>query len=329
VVSTVGHYFADLSAVVGARWNAFWFRTRAGWHLELMRILLGTITLVWLGSFTRDLVRWFGKEGMFPGETIYRVLTGGDPSVPVYGQSHLFYLESPTALAVAHAVAILVVLLFTLGIVSRLTGPATAAVALAYVHRAPLVTGPFETVLTMLLLYLCLAPTGRVMALGRVVAADANRRTLMANIATRLMQVHLAALYVMTGLTKLGHLAWWTGDATWHLMAQSEFRLIDVTFLRRSPLVLDGLTHAWVLFDLLYGVLIWNRWARPLLLLAACVVWTGAALLTGRVGLAAVMVVANLAFVPPAVVAGWYGAVRSRLGKNRQRSKVPSAVEHV
>jgi hypothetical protein len=61
-------------------------------------------------------------------------------------------------------------------------------------------------------------------------------------------------------------------------------------------------THVIVAFELLFPVLIWNRLARPALLAAAVLVYVPLTLVTGLALFFASLLVANLAFVSPAVL---------------------------
>jgi hypothetical protein len=111
---------------------------------------------------------------------------------------------------------------------------------------------------------------------------------------------------LLIGLSKLGAVVWWTGDATWLLMTDSQHRLIDATPLAFHSFVVQGITHAWVFFDLVFPLLIWIRKARPLLIGISVVVWTWTGLVTGCVGFSMLMIVSNLAFVSTEVVEGWF-----------------------
>jgi hypothetical protein len=114
-----------------------------------------------------------------------------------------------------------------------------------------------------------------------------------------LLQVHLAAIYVMIGLTMLAGETWWVGDALWWLMAHAESRLVDLTALGRSEggrLFINLLTHGIVAFMLLYGLLVWHRLARPILVFASFFVWTLLGLLTGLISYALLMIGLNVLF---------------------------------
>ena len=128
--------------------------------------------------------------------------------------------------------------------------------------------------------------------------ADRGTDSVAANISVRMMQVHISALYLMMGLTKLAGETWWRGDAIWWLAASTESRLWDLTFLHRFPLLINFWTHAVVAFELLFAILIWNRLVRPLLLWIGLVMWLSLAMVTGQVSFCVMMLIANLCFVP-------------------------------
>jgi hypothetical protein len=93
--------------------------------------------------------------------------------------------------------------------------------------------------------------------------------------------------------------SWWSGEAMWYLVARTESRLLDLTFLHAHPFAINLWTHAVVAFALLFGVLIWNRLARPLLLVLAVVIWLPLAFVTGSLAWFAMLLIANLAFASP------------------------------
>ena len=271
--------------------------------------------MAYVGSHTTDLVRWFGANGLLPADDVGRLITGQlSGAAEHFHWSYLTWFQSPAELWTVHALGLMVLALFTIGVFARITSVLSFVVVMSYVHRAPMITGQFEPVLTMLLFYLCLAPSGNYLSvtswlsrrtrLPQSAAPQKAETSWAANVHLRLMQIHLSWLYLFMGLTKLGGVMgepneapWWRGYAIWTLLARSESRLVDLTFLHSQPLLWNAWTHAIVLFELSFAILIWNRTARPLLLLAAVVSWLSLALVTGLVSFCLVMLVANLAFV--------------------------------
>ena len=122
--------------------------------------------------------------------------------------------------------------------------------------------------------------------------------TVSANLALRLIQLHLVLIYGMAGLAKLQGQAWWTGMAIWGTLAAGEFSLLDFTWLAAWPYVLNLMTHAALALELGYGVLIWVRVLRPLVIAAAVALHVGIALdAPGLTEFGLAMIAANLAFV--------------------------------
>jgi len=280
-------------------WNGFWYTRVDPYGLCVIRILTGMISLYFAASFTPELIRWFGHDGILNRETV-RALSGD------FHLSYFNWTTKPAELWILHIAGLVVLTLFTAGFITRITSILAVVVMISYIQRAPMITGLAEPVVVMLMLYLCIAPCGTYLSVDRLL--QVRRATgwgedltgsWSANISMRLIQVHLAALYLMMGMMKLGGTTWWSGQAVWWLLAHPDSRLVDLTFLHRSEFLLNAWTHAIVLFELTFGILIWNRVARPLLLWTACIVWPSVALATGLIWFAAIMLVANLAFVPP------------------------------
>ena len=153
-----------------------------------------------------------------------------------------------------------------------------------------MVTNQFEAILCMLFLYLSVGSLC-------VDFRDRNALSWTSNVVTRLIQVHLCGFYVLIATSKLGSPVWWTGEAAWYLITDVQHRLVDLAVLTNSPFLMNGITHLWLLTELLFPVLIWNRHTRPLMLLLVTISWIWTAFLTGLVAYSLLMFAANLVFV--------------------------------
>ena len=294
MIRAIQNYGNELVDVVGSEWNRFWFTPLQANHLWWLRRVVLVITLLWLLSFSGQLSLVFGNQGWLTLEVVHQTTTDGDLSRTATGFSHLFVGNSPIFLWATHAVAIAVVVAAVAGFHAWLTTPLSLLVVLSYIHRSPMLTTPFETVLCMLLLYLSIGPFNN---------RHSNTKSWTANLSTRLIQIHLCGLYLLIATSKLGTIVWWTGDASWYLMTDYQHRLIDLSAMTQSTYAMNAITHAWLLFELLFPVLIWVKTLRPLVIFIACTVWAFAALITGQVGYCVLMTIANLAFVDPAYLA--------------------------
>ena len=304
-------YFSELAEGIGGHWNRFWFRGVDPFPLAVLRIAVGLVAFWYFATFTFDLVRWFGPFGILPNAVVREITGAADaamalgPQQGVYRFSLLQLGDSPAYLWTIHLAGLASALLLTIGCWTRWANLLTLVILLSYVHRGPMLTGQLEPILSMLLLYLCIGPSGVAFSVdhrrARRRAGDSDRgatRSVAANISLRLIQIHLVGFYLVMGLSKLGSEVWWVGEAVWLLIASSHSRLVDLTFLNDSPYVLNLWTHAIVLFELSYAVLIWNRLARPLLIVASIIIWGSLAIVTGLLAYCALMVMANTAFIP-------------------------------
>lgn len=305
MIASITNYFSELSESTGTAWNRFWFNPRETWILAVIRLLVGLLATYSLIAYTPDLVYWFEGDGLLTVETVERYR-----DISRVSFSYLDYLPTAGELIGVHIVAIVVTLLFAMGLWTRVTSILALVVMLSYAHRAPMLVSEFEPILLMLMFYLCLAPCGATFSVDHWLAlrrnnnaalnAGADQGSVMATIATRLIQVHFAAVVLMMVLAKLRGEVWWTGEALWWLAARSETRLVDVSgVLRSKELLYDSLTHLVVLFELLFPVLVWNRLARPLLLVCGAVVWISLGVLSGNLAFGIVLVVASLAYISP------------------------------
>lgn len=305
VFNAIAAYVRQLASGLGEGWNRFWFEPSDPTILGLMRVLVGLLALYFAASYTPDLGRLLAGDGMLPPATVQEFVNG--PGSSGWQRfSYFMYTGNVGAVWAAHVVGLLVLVLFTVGLFSRVTGVLALIVTLAYVHRAPMITGLFEPVLTMLVAYLALAPSGAALSVDRWLGI---RRALVdpeerpaprwsATIALRLMQVHLVVIYVAMATAKLWGDTWLDGMAVWWLSAEPESRIVDLTqTLGRHPWLTDAWAHVVLLHELLFGALIWPRLTRPVVILVSALVWGTLALLTGDVPFSLAMIVANLSFV--------------------------------
>ena len=297
-----------------AGWNRFWFTPADPRPLCALRIGVGLFAALYFLSWSPDLPRWLAADGLLPVDTVAAFLAedptalSADPTaratLPIYLASPLQGCTSDGALWTFHYAAILAAAALACGLFTRTATIMTLAALLSYVHRAPLLAGLSEPVLAFLLFYLCFAPAGVGFSLDRRLFSgekpplSTGSGSIAANIALRLIQVHLAAFYLMIGACKLYGDGWWDGLAIWHLLAQTQSRPLDLTFLRDYELLLNGWTHFVLYTQLAFGVLIWNHCWRPYVLGAAALMWLSLIPATGQPQFCLLMILASGVFLP-------------------------------
>ncbi len=139
-------------------------------------------------------------------------------------------------------------------------------------------------------------------AVVSVQGRGAPRSSILANIGIRLIQVHLCIIYLFAGLGKLQGESWWNGQAIWYAVANLEYQTMDLTWLADHMWLVNLMTWAALAWETSYPFLIWPRLSRPLMLAGALLVHLGIGLAMGMMTFGLAMIVANLAFVPPAIV---------------------------
>ncbi len=324
--AVIANYLREFVESVGNGWNRFWFVRRDPLALSVMRICVGLLALYAHLTYTPDLARFFGADGLLPMSAVEE-LRGSDR----FGPTYLEFFTTRGELWGAHAAGAVVLLLFTAGVFTRVTSVLALVVVLSYVHRGPMLTSQFEPILTMFMCYLCLVPSGAYLSVDRrlALARDARRtayerathplrtESVLANIATRLMQIHLSAIYFVMALAKLsGSDVWWTGTAMWWIVTKPESRAVDFTPLLHShPYWVDAWTHAVILYELAFAILIWNRQLRPLILALGVPMWGLLALATGHFPFCLMMLVASLCFVSPSVMRLMLGGGSDRVSR--------------
>lgn len=327
ILSAIGDYLAG--AVRG--WNRFWFTPSDPATLAVIRICTGAMLfythLVW--SF--DLEAFFGPDGWLPRELLRHGQNWTMWGMKEYHfdtlWSYFWYIKSPTVLWIAHIGALVVFLLLTLGLFSRVMSVLAYLIAVSYVHRV--VPGAFfglDKINCMLAMYLMLGPCGACFSLDRWLKrqkADDDelpppKRSVGANVALRMIQLHMCVIYLFAGLGKLQGVTWWDGSAVWESVANLEYQSLDMTWLAHWPRLITLMTHVTVFWELFYIVLVWHRAWRPAVLASAVVVHGGIALAMGMITFGLIMLVGNAAFLSPRFV-------RAALAKFGIRSTAPQS----
>lgn len=306
-MTAVAGYLRGWTADVASGWNRFWFRPADPATLGLIRICAGAMLFYTHLVWSLDLGAFFGAHGWQPRQAVDLLQQDS------YSWSYLWWLQdSPPALWTVHVAALVVFALLTVGLFSRVVSVLALLATLAYVGRVPSALFGLDQINVMLAMYLTIGPCGDAFSLDRWLnrrragAPLPIRSSWSANLAIRLIQVHLCIIYWFAGTAKLTGPAWWDGTALWMALGNMEYQSLDMTWLAEWPRLINLMTHVTVYWEILYCALIWPRLTRPVMLLLAIPLHMGIAICLGMVTFGLVMLIANLAFVPPEFVrAAW------------------------
>jgi len=243
-----------------------------------------------------------------------------------YTWSIWFYVTDPGWMVVVHCVILVIMLMFTLGLCTRVTSVLTWLAALSYLQRSPLSLFGGDTMMIIMLLYLMIGPSGAALSLDRLIARwwaerqarlagraapvwEAPRPMISARFALRLLQIHFCFIYFSAGTAKLLGGSWWNGQAIYYTMANYEFAPLHREYYRDMmrflaehrllwEIVMEGGSYFTLFLELSFPFLVWNRRLRPLYVAGAFALHTAIALLMGLVTFSLLMATMVLAFVP-------------------------------
>ncbi|QEG31935.1 hypothetical protein GobsT_67830 [Gemmata obscuriglobus] len=246
-----------------------------------------------------------------------------------------FHVTDPTQMALIHACALLAILLFTIGLFTRVTSVLTWIAVVCYIHRSQQILFGMDTMMNILLFYLMVGNSGAALSVDRLVARyraaraglarsggtlppatraflDAPPPSRSAGLALRLIQVHFCFIYVAAGLSKLKGGAWWDGRALWDVVVNPEFTLMQYEWYEkalRAGASIKPLYYAvtvlgvWgTLFIEVAGpFLLWTR-LRWLIILLATAMHAFIAVLMGLNLFELLMIIMLVAFLPDQVI---------------------------
>lgn len=292
-------YFQNLSNAIGTNWNRFWFTPRGSQELSILRIIVGLFALQHWTLMGLEFPRWFAADGLIPYKSLLTLIKPSAEQT-VYRLSIFYWLpDDPNVLRFIWVLGIVLIAAFVAGFATRITSIATTVLILSIVHRVPMVTGLFEPVLTMSLLYLCLAPCGEhfsIQSRRRTGFNDSPQPSVLANIALRLLQIHVIFFYVVVGLGMLRGDSWWDGNAIWVLIASTDTRFLDLSSIASSDYALNAWNYFVLLYTVAFPLLIAPRVSRPAVVAVAALLWLSVGVLSGLWPYALLMASLSLVF---------------------------------
>ena len=316
----------DYLGEVWEAWNSFWFTPSSPSTLSAIRVLAGAMLLYTHFIWSLDLNGFFGPNGFLPPQLMHDVRTAGNdpdgpgpaPGTPRLMWSHFDYVHSPKLMWTIHIVALVVFFLLMIGFFSRTMAILAFLFAVSYANRiTPGAYFGLDKVNCMLALYLMIGPCGVRYSVDRLWRLKRGNTevpaTATANLAIRLIQVHMCIIYLFSGIGKLQGEPWVTGEASWLSFAMLEYQSLDMTWMAHHPLLLNFMTHATVFWELSYCALIWPALTRPWVLMMAIFVHGGIALFLGMPTFGLVMLIGNLAFVSPKTVRKVFDPIARRV----------------
>ena len=290
-------------------WDRFWFTPADPLPLAIVRMFAGALLAWSCAVWLMDADAFFGPHGWLRDGDVWRM--NDQP----WQWSWFFVTSSPTAVRVLLLVTLLSGVCLAVGLATPLAAVVSLIGFLAAANRTPLTVFGFDDALGMLLIPLAVGPSGAALSLDRRLGLSSAPEgpSVAANVALRLVQVHLCVVYFFSGIAKLLGASWWEGTALWGAAANSRYRTLDLTWLARHPLLVNALTLGTLFWEVSYPALVWPRLTRRLAIAMGILVHGGIGVAMGMKEFGLAMIAANLAFVP---ASSWRALLR-RLGAAR------------
>ena len=312
--ATIREHLGDLLRA----WDQFWFTPTDPATLCAIRVMTGFLLLWTHIVWTLDLSAFFGPDGWLPAEL------HGPLHAERFAFSYFDYIHAAWLRWSIHIVNLIVFFMLMIGLFSRFAAFWSFFAAINYaVHVSPGAFFGLDKINVLLVMYVMLAPCGARYSVDRLRQLRKGpegkgqggevARSAMANLALRLIQLHLCIVYLFSGLGKLQGVRWWDGTAIWFGVANVEYQSLNMTWMANHLWLVDLLTHATVIWELFYCCLVWNRLARPWVLLTALGVHGFIGMAMGLSEFALAMLVANAAFLSPGFVRAFCDPISRRL----------------
>jgi hypothetical protein len=312
LLSPVYRELSDSARDLAGAWEAFWFTPADPTLLGVLRILTGLMLVYTHAVWGLALNEFFGPASWLSPELV-RALQADQ-----YTYS-FWWAVPPDSLWTAYALSMLVLLLFTVGLFTRWTSILSLIVVISFAHRVPAATFGLDQINGMLTLYLAIGPSGGALSLDRWLAARRQGSSdpgpvpsAGANLALRLINVHMCVIYFFAGISKLQGESWWTGEAIWRALANLEYQTIDMTWLAWHPWLVNLATHVSILWEIFFCALVWRPRLRPLMLAGAVVLHVGIGACLGMWTFGLIMLVGCMSFLPPNQVRDLVAALAPR-----------------
>lgn len=308
---SIVRYVDGLTDWLSAGWDRFWFRPEDPIVLGAVRIFTGLMLLYTHIVWGLRLESFFGRTPILDQQAMMFLRGAKWPS--------FWWYVSPDWTSVVHGLALLVLLLFTLGVKTRVMAWLSLAIAISYANRVFFATFGLDQINIMLTLYLAVGNSGDALSWDQWKRSKRSPDTadspvhqraarwvgppsVGANIGIRLIQVHMCVIYFFAAIAKLQGAAWWNGDAIYLAFAIREYQTLDMTWIAAYPTISALLTHASVAWELAFCVLIWPTKLRPLMLLGSVLMHAGIGACLGMWTFGLIMIVGCSSFILPEVL---------------------------
>lgn len=238
-------------------WNHFWFVERPASSLSPTRIAICAMIFAWYTSYWSEVAIWFGSDGILKTNLAAK-LVAFDEIARWQIWSPLWWTDSEPVYYTWIVLGCITTILGGLGVGGRWTFLALFLISVSWCNRLTWLSGLTDPVVCAFAGYFILFPGCPIWD-----RSTNGECSWMPNAVLRLIQVHAWLLLAATVLNQLIGVIWWRGEAVWWLASADQSYLFTTDLLSNRPVMVNGISHLWILCELLALWLLATRSARP------------------------------------------------------------------
>ena len=278
---------------------SFFFKKEDYTTIGLIRILTAAVILLTLINDIPFVVDYYSDDGVLSGRV--------DMLRSEYRFTILDYFGSPTSVVISYIILILFVLLLLIGKYTRFSAIIAFILLSSFHEKNTLILNSGDTLMKLMLFYLAISPSGRYFSLDSI---KRNKNTPSKEHKKwqqwyiwprRLIQIQLAIVYIFAFLPKTGT-TWRDGTAVYYFLANSHFARFNLEFLGNFIILIQFMTYATLLIELLFPILIWFKTTRKYMLIAGILLHSSILFASNITFFSLIMIVAHLAFIEPETI---------------------------
>jgi len=272
-------------------WDAFWFDARPTSTLAIFRIVYGVVVFLWAVAYLFNARAFLTSTGVLPEPPDVRLLRRG----------LLHVLTSDVDAILAVALLGVVGLLLALGVKTRAMSVVNFLLLLSIARRNPNVINSGDSLLRHFGFFLMFAPAGASLSWDRW---RKHRDTFWeipwrSPWALRLIQIQVSFLYFFSAYAKAQGPTWVTGTAVGKVWRAGDLVRFDVPLPIYDSLLMSNLvTYGTLVAELSLAILIWNRRARPYVIVMGLLLHLGIEITLAVGFFSTVACMGYVAFVP-------------------------------
>jgi hypothetical protein len=270
----------------------FLFPVETDQWLSILRVGLGVQIILYHGLISRNLA-----EGVLSAESIVI------PRISwLVAAGQRLGLENDAILWVVWGLLLLLGVLLSIGLCSRLAAFGTWFLHLCAVKSGDLLVYGVDNFITIGLFYLMLSPLPDKASLDWKIRKPRAQNSEVLGIFRRVLQLHLSLAYFFAGLSKCLGRDWWDGSSIWRALIRPPFDVLSPELLVKWKHFFPVLGIGVWIIELGYPFFIWSKRTRLVWLICVLLMHVGIGLFMGMYLFACIMIVLNLAAFGPGLI---------------------------